>query len=123
MGYQDLKTSTELGKTLHEASKGNDIIVIASSDLTHQESKESANKKDKYVLDAIKVMDEKILQESVKRYNITTCGYGPISATLVYSKLKKAIKAQILSYYTSGDIIEDQRAVVGYSAAKIIREK
>jgi AmmeMemoRadiSam system protein B len=123
MGYQDLKTSTELGKTLHEASKGNDIIVIASSDLTHQESKESANKKDKYVLDAIKVMDEKTLQESVKRYNITTCGYGPISATLVYSKLKKAIKAQILSYYTSGDIIEDQRAVVGYSAAKIIREK
>jgi AmmeMemoRadiSam system protein B len=123
MGYQDLKTSTELGKALYEASKGKDIIVIASSDLTHQESRLSANKKDKYVLDAIRVMDEKTLQESVKRYNITTCGYGPISATLVYSKLKKATKAEVLSYYTSGDIIGDYRAVVGYAAAKIVREK
>ena len=123
MGYQDLKTSTELGKALYEASKGKDIIVIASSDLTHQESRLSANKKDKYVLDAIRVMDEKTLQESVKRYNITTCGYGPISAALVYSKLKKATKAEVLSYYTSGDIIGDHRAVVGYAAAKIIREK
>jgi AmmeMemoRadiSam system protein B len=123
MGYQDLKTSTDLGNTLFEASKEKKIMVIASSDLTHQESKNSANKKDKYVLDAIESMDEKNLQDSVKRYNITTCGYGPISATMVYSKLKKATKAQILSYYTSGDIIGDYRAVVGYAAAKIIRNK
>jgi AmmeMemoRadiSam system protein B len=122
MGYQDLETSTELGKTLFEASKGKDIIVIASSDLTHQEPKESANIKDKYILDAISVLDEKTLQGSVKRNNITTCGYGPISATLVYSKLRKATKAEILSYYTSGDIIGDNRAVVGYGAAKITRE-
>ena len=123
MGFQDLQTSTDLGKTLYEVSRGKDIIVIASSDLTHQESKESANRKDKYVLDSIRVMDEKTLQESVRRYNITTCGYGPISAVLVYSKLKNATKAEVLSYYTSGDIVGDNRAVVGYAAAKIIRKK
>lgn len=123
MGFQDLQTSTDLGKTLYEVSRGKDIKVIASSDLTHQESKESANRKDKYVLDSIRVMDEKTLQESVRRYNITTCGYGPISAVLVYSKLKNATKAEVLSYYTSGDIVGDNRAVVGYAAAKIIRKK
>ena len=123
MGYQDLDTSLELGQTLFEASKGKDIIVIASSDLTHQESRESANKKDKYVLDAIRDMDEKNLQELIKRNNITTCGYGPISATLVYSKLRKATKAEVLSYYTSGDIIGDNRSVVGYASAKISKEK
>jgi AmmeMemoRadiSam system protein B len=123
MGYQDLQTSTELGRTLYNISKGKEIIVIASSDLTHQESKDSANKKDKHVLDSIIDLDEIKLQESVKRYKITTCGYGPISATLVYSKLKNAKKADVLTYYTSGDILGDNRAVVGYTAVKILKEK
>ena len=121
MGYQDLETSSELGKAIYEASQDKEIIVIASSDLTHQESKASANKKDQYVLDAIREMNEKKLQDSVKRHHITTCGYGPISATLVYSKLRKATEAEILSYYTSGDIIGDTSAVVGYASAKITR--
>ena len=121
MGYQDLETSVELGKALFEASKGKEIIVIASSDLTHQESKTSANTKDRYVLNAIQEMDEKKLQESVKKHRISTCGYGTISAALVYSKLKGATKAEVLSYYTSGDIIGDNSAVVGYASAKITR--
>jgi AmmeMemoRadiSam system protein B len=123
MEYQDLETSTELGQAIYEASKDKDIIVVASSDLTHQESKASANAKDQHVLDAIREMDEKKLQDSVKRYRITTCGYGPISATLVYSKLKKAVEAEILSYYTSGDIIGNNSAVVGYASAKITRKR
>ena len=121
MGYQDLKTSVELGQAIYEASKDRDIIVIASSDLTHQESKASAKMKDQYVLDAIRELDEEKLQESVKTHRISTCGYGPISATLVYSKLKGATKAEVLTYYTSGDIIGDNSAVVGYASAKITR--
>lgn len=122
MGYQDLQTSTELGNAIYEASKDKEIVVVASSDLTHQEPKASANKKDQYVLDAISEMDEVKLQESVRRHHITTCGYGCISATLVYSKLRKATNAEILTYYTSGDIIGDNSAVVGYASAKITRK-
>ena len=121
MGYQDLETSVELGQAIFEASKDKEIIVIASSDLTHQESKASANKKDKFVLDAILDMDEEELQESVKKHRISTCGYGPISVALVYSKLQGAKRAEVLSYYTSGDIIGDHSAVVGYASAKITR--
>jgi AmmeMemoRadiSam system protein B len=123
MGYQDLETCVELGLALHAASENRDIIVLASSDLTHQESKTSANMKDKFVLDAILEMDEKKLHEAVKKHKISTCGYGPISSTLVYSKLKGAAKAEVLSYYTSGDIIGDHHAVVGYASAKITRNR
>jgi AmmeMemoRadiSam system protein B len=123
MGYQDLETCVDLGKAIYESSKDKEIIVIASSDLTHQEKREFANKQDKYVLDAIQKMDEEQLQRSVQKYRISTCGYGPISATLVYSKLKEANNAEILSYYTSGDIIHDYSAVVGYAAAKIVRNR
>ena len=121
MGYQDLDVSVELGKAISEASKDKEIVVVASNDLNHQESKQISNKKDKYVMDAIKTLDEKQLQESVKRHNITTCGYGPVSATMVYSKLQGATKGEVLSYYTSGDITGDNSAVVGYASAKITR--
>ena len=121
MGYQDLDVSVELGKAIFETSKDKEIVVLASTDLNHQESKQTSNKKDKYVLDAIKALDEKQLQESVKHHHITTCGYGPVSATMVFSKLHGATKGEVLSYYTSGDITGDNYAVVGYASAKITR--
>lgn len=123
MGYQDLDTSVELGRSINESIKGKNTIIVASSDLNHMESKSVSNKKDKYVLDAIKAMDEVRLQDSVKRENITTCGYGPVSATLIASKLGGAKSSEILSYYTSGDIIGDDRQVVGYASAIISRDE
>ncbi len=123
MGYQDLETSRDLGRAIHESIKGGSVIIVASSDLNHMESREESNRKDRYVLDAIVAIDEAMLQESVKRERISTCGYGPISATLVASKLGGAKSAEILSYYTSGDIIGDDRSVVGYASAKITRNE
>jgi AmmeMemoRadiSam system protein B len=123
MGYQDLETSIDLGRAIHETVKGRNAIIVASSDLNHMESKDVSNKKDKYVLDAIDAMDEVQLQDSVKREQITTCGYGPVSATLVASKLGGAKSSEIISYYTSGDIIGDDRQVVGYASAIISRDE
>lgn len=123
MGYQDLETSIELGEAIFKASEDREIVVVASTDLNHQESKETSNRKDQFVLDAIKILDERLLQESVKKHNISTCGYGPVSVTMVYSKLNGAQRGEVLSYYTSGDIIGDNRAVVGYGAAKITRNR
>lgn len=121
MGYQDLETSREVGEAIHRATEGKDTLVIASTDLTHQERQESANRKDRLVIEAILEMDEEKLQRVVREHRITTCGYGPVSAALVASKLAVAGNAELLSYYTSGDIIGDYSAVVGYAALKITR--
>ena len=123
MGYQDLETSIDLGRAIHEAIKDRNALIVASSDLNHMDSKSVSNKKDKFVLDAIDAMDEIQLQKVVKREQITTCGYGPISATLVASKLGGAKFSEILSYYTSGDIIGDDHQVVGYASAIISRDE
>jgi AmmeMemoRadiSam system protein B len=123
MGYQDLETSKDLGKAIHEAVEGRNAMIVASSDLNHMESKSVSNRKDRFVLDAIDAMDEVKLQESVRREKISTCGYGPVSATLVASKLGGAKSSEILSYYTSGDIIGDDRQVVGYASAIISRDE
>jgi AmmeMemoRadiSam system protein B len=119
MGYQDLKTSIEIGEAVYRAIKDLNAIILASSDLTHQESQESANLKDHLVIDAIEAMDEERLHKIVKENRVTTCGYGPVTSAIVASKKLYALKAKLLAYYTSGDIIGDYRNVVGYAAAKM----
>jgi AmmeMemoRadiSam system protein B len=121
MGYQDLETSQSIGKTLAEVLRYRNIVILASTDLTHQESKQLAKRKDDLVLDSIRAMDEVKLQNVVKSNRITMCGYGPVSAALVAAKLLGANRAEVLSYNTSGDITGDLNAVVGYAAAKITK--
>jgi AmmeMemoRadiSam system protein B len=121
MRFQDLETSGKIGRAIAEASEGKDVLILASTDLTHMESKSSAEAKDRGVLDRIASLDEAALQNWVRSQRVSMCGYGPVSAALVASKLMGASKAEILSYSTSGDITGDASAVVGYAAAKITK--
>jgi len=121
MGFQDIETSAEVGRAVGEAVREIDAVLVASTDLTHQESQASANRKDRMVIDSILKLDESLLQKNVLAHRISTCGYGPVSAVLVASKALGAGKAELLSYHTSGDVTGDYSAVVGYAALKIMR--
>ena len=57
----------------------------------------------------------------MRSHRVTMCGYGPVSAAIVASKMLGAEKAELLAYHTSGDVTGDHSAVVGYAAAKITR--
>ena len=121
MGFQDLESSREVGRAVAEAIGGADAVIVASTDLTHQEPQASANRKDRLVLESILSLDEAALQERVRSHRVTMCGYGPVSAAIVASKMLGAEKAELLAYHTSGDVTGDHSAVVGYAAAKITR--
>jgi len=113
---QDLESSREVGKAVAKALNGKNALVIASSDLTHYEPQERAEKKDKMAIDAALKMDETQYYNTVEAYGISTCGYGPTIAAIKAAKEQGAKKAQLLCYKTSGDIIGDRSAVVGYAA-------
>jgi MEMO1 family protein len=121
MGFQDLETSRNVGEAIAETTKGENVIVIASTDMTHQEPQDSAYNKDHLVLAALANLDEVGVQEVVRMNHMTMCGYGPVSAAIVASKRLRANRAEILSYHTSGDITGDLEAVVGYASAKFTR--
>jgi AmmeMemoRadiSam system protein B len=121
MGHQDLETSIDVGEAIHKTVSDKDVVILASSDLTHQEPQDSAKKKDSLIVKAVKAMDETQLQETVKKNGITTCGYGPMSVAIISSKNLGANSSELLQYYTSGDIIKDYSSVVGYAAFKIIK--
>jgi AmmeMemoRadiSam system protein B len=117
--YQDLETSIEIGEAIYKTVNNQNVMIMASSDLTHQETQESANRKDKLLLDAIELLDENKISRQVKEHKITTCGYGPIMAAVVASKKLGASNCTLLNYYTSGNIIGEYSSVVGYAALKI----
>jgi len=121
MGYQDINTSMKLGEAIAEALMGTNSLVIASTDLSHQESQRSAKSKDEGVIKHILDMDERGLQNWVKSNNVSMCGYGPVSATIVASRKLGAVKAELLSYGTSGDAYGDYSSVVGYTSIKMVR--
>jgi AmmeMemoRadiSam system protein B len=118
---QDLMSSREVGKAVAAALKDKNGLVIASSDMTHYEPQERAEKKDKMAIDAALKMDEKQYYNTVEAYGITTCGYGPVIAAITAAKELDAKKAQLLCYKTSGDVLGDRSAVVGYASIAFTR--
>ncbi len=97
-----------------------DALVIASSDMTHYESQQSANKKDRMAINEILVLNEDELYNKVLGMNISMCGIFPAISMLVCSKGRGAKAGELVLYKTSGDTTGDYDQVVGY-AGIIIR--
>lgn len=91
-------------------------IIIASSDLSHYIPYDFALSTDKYVIDPILELDAKEFFSRVQERNASVCGFGPIAITIIASKILGAKKGKLLKYATSGDVIPDRGAVVGYAS-------
>lgn len=115
MGFQDYDTAASVGKTVRNAIKGKDVVVIASTDLSHYVSKETARIKEGKALEAIKAMDPRRLYDVVRDEGITMCGYGPVMVTMLACV---GGKATVLKYASSGDV-QPMRDVVGYASVVI----
>jgi len=118
---QDLESSREVGSAVAKALLGKNAVVIASTDMTHYEPQKMAEKKDKAAIEAVLKLDEEQLYSTVEAYNISMCGYGPTIAAITAVKALGAKKAELLCYKTSGDIVGDYSAVVGYASIAFTR--
>ena len=118
---QDLKSSQEVGKALAKALEGRNAVIIASTDMTHYEPHEQALRKDKLALSAVEKMNEEEFYSIIESYRVSACGYGPVAALIVASRLLGAKEAEILCYKTSGDVVGDYSSVVGYASACFTR--
>ena len=96
-----------------------DVTIIASSDMTHYEPQEDANRKDKEAIEALLKLDPKELLEKIDRYQISMCGYIPAVIALMAAKILGAKKARLVAYQTSGDVTGDFSSVVGYASIVI----
>jgi len=119
--YADFKDLEDLGEALAESIKtlGKETLIIASTDMSHQETQETANKKDKKAIDQILNLNAQNLVETVKEENISMCGFQPTAVAIIAAKKLGASKATLIKYQTSGDITGDFDQVVGYAGIRI----
>lgn len=112
-----LKECEEIGHTIAEAVKqeGRDVLIVASSDMTHYETHEIASKKDKNAIDQILKLDAKELYNTVHDKNISMCGVNPTAVMLICANEIGAKNALLAKYMTSGEINGDMSRVVGYA--------
>ncbi len=118
---QDFESSQEAGQAIGKALRGKNIVIVASTDMTHYESHRAAEAKDKKALRELERLDEKAFYSTIEGNRITACGYGPVVTLVTAAKLLGATKGHLLSYATSGDVTEDYSAVVGYASVMLTK--
>lgn len=114
LGTQNPVICRKLGEAIGKLN----TIVLASSDMSHYVPQATAEKLDKMAIEKILELDPAGLFETVVKNRISMCGVAP-AAAMLWAVKSRAKKADLLKYYTSGDIIGDKSAVVGYAAIAI----
>jgi AmmeMemoRadiSam system protein B/AmmeMemoRadiSam system protein A len=123
IGYANPAAYKELGKEIAQALKSlkREAVIIASSDMSHYEPQEVAQRKDSQAIEAILELNEDELLRRVSELNISMCGYAPTVALITAAKKLGASRAELVRYQTSGDTTGDYSAVVGYAGIILTR--
>ncbi|MDD2999633.1 MAG: AmmeMemoRadiSam system protein B, partial [Candidatus Riflebacteria bacterium] len=90
------------------------ILIIASSDFSHDTPREEAYRLDAQVIEKILQPDAKAFYDLVIDEGRSVCGVVPITALLLILT-GLPIKAKLLKYATSMDVMRHERGV-GYGA-------
>jgi MEMO1 family protein len=101
-------------------SNSKDILIVASSDMSHYESRRSAEQKDLSALKCIERMDPLDLYHTVLDNHISMCGVIPVVIALLAAKACGAKQSSLIGYTDSGYISGDADQVVGYAGVVII---
>jgi hypothetical protein len=109
--------ATALAATVRESD--DDVLLVASSDMTHYESAAVAERKDRQAIDAIERLDGEGLLAVCRREGVTMCGRAPAAVVLEASRQLGASGAELVDYRHSGWVTGDDREVVAYAGVVI----
>jgi len=121
MGSQEWGDCDRLGKGLAKVLKGQNALLVASTDLSHFHPQPRAQRLDQVTLDKVSAFDAEGLSRALAEGKTEACGGGPVVAVMLAAKALGATGVQLLKYATSGDVTGDYSGVVGYMAAAIYR--
>ncbi len=121
---QTIEVARDLAEGILQAADrlGRDVVILASSDMTHYEPYERAKKKDALAIRMIEAVDPEGLFKVIEENDITMCGPGPVMTLLYVARLLGAKRAELLAYATSGDVTGDKSAVVGYASIRVPKQ-
>jgi len=110
------ETCQHLASVIAETAKGKNVLLVASTDLSHFHTDRIAVELDRVVLDHIERFDAEGLNRDLKSNRAEACGGGPVVTIMLAAKALGANKSRVLKYLNSGDVTGDRGRVVGYAA-------
>jgi len=107
LAHQDLSTSKQMAEKISHAIKstGRNVLIIASSDFSHFVSQDHGKTLDDKAIDQIFALNAAGFHDTVKRYNISICGWGPILTLMEFAlQTEKNVKVEMLARGHSGQV-------------------
>ena len=96
-------------------SFGKPVLLVASTDMSHYESRQQASRKDRLAIERLLALDPRGLYNTVLGQRISMCGVLPTTIVLLAALELGATRAELVEYTDSGAASGDTDQVVGYA--------
>jgi MEMO1 family protein len=110
---------TTFAQALAAVLIGKNVLLVASTDLSHFFTETEANKLDHFMLEQIHRFSPEGVLRAEEEGTGSACGNGAVAATLWAARELGATSVTILHHTTSAETTGDRSQVVGYGAAAI----
>ena len=121
LALHDLAECREIGLGIARAvrNSGREVLLVASTDMSHYVSAETARTRDELALARLLALDADGLYQTVVEHDISMCGFVPTCVALIAAQELGAVSAELVRYGNSGETSGDFERVVGYAGVVI----
>ena len=124
MGDFSRTTCERLANAILDNAENRKILVVASSDLSHDRPYSKAVEMDKLGLDYVANLDIDNLIKAEATGKVEMCGYGPVLTLMFLAQRMGGVKGVLLRYANSGDVTGDKSGrIVGYGAVAFYKPR
>lgn len=102
-----------------ERARGERVLLVASTDMSHYISADEARVLDGKAIARVRELDAEGLYTTVKREEISMCGYVPTTVAIVAARELGSQSASLVRYGNSGETSGKFDEVVGYAGLTI----
>jgi AmmeMemoRadiSam system protein B len=116
IGDQHITNITLLAEALATVIAGRNVLVVATSDLSHFHSYEAASRMDKALIAMFEQGNAEAIYDAYAKEEIEACGMGPVLTSILLARKLGWSGPRLIRYANSGDVTGDHGSVVGYAA-------
>jgi MEMO1 family protein len=121
MGFRSRTNVEIMANVLSRALDNPQVVLVASTDLSHYHPRAVAQKLDGRVTDLVRAFAPTSLWQELRAGNVEACGGDPMVSVMLGAAIAGAEQSRILRYGDSGESSGDGTSVVGYLSAAFMK--
>ncbi|MEN4011267.1 MAG: AmmeMemoRadiSam system protein B [Chloroflexota bacterium] len=120
---KDWRMARILGAALAKVLSGRNVLLVASTDLSHFYPLQIANQLDSEMLSQFQAFSPQGVLQAEENGSGFACGAGAVATIMETARAMGADSVQVVHYSTSAEETGDTSSVVGYGAAVIYQRE